>query len=105
MVVQYPHTINVTGPTVSVQDGSGNWVNTAQTDFILPCRFEPAGSRGLVPGPDGKLINYNWIVYMPIPALDIKPGFAVRIYDGATLIAKDNVLRYSKGQLNARIWL
>lgn len=105
MVIQYPHTINVTGPTSSHQDGQGNWINDAGIDITLPCRFEPAGSRGLIPGPDGTLINYNWVVYMPIPADLIKPGFAVKIYDGATLIAEDAVLRYSKGQLNARIWL
>jgi hypothetical protein len=105
MVSQYPHTITVTGPTASVKDGAGNWTNTASATVTLPCRAEPAGPRGLIQGPDGTLINASWIVYLPLPVNPVPLDATVTINDGAVLLAKDKVLRFYKGQLNARVWL
>lgn len=106
MISQYPHTIEITGPITSHQDTFGNWINDAQQDITLACRFEPAGANGLIPGADGTLINYNWVVYMPIPSIRIMPGNVVELFDAAGIqIVADKVLRFSAGQLNARLWL
>jgi hypothetical protein len=56
-------------------------------------------------GADGKQITFSSIVYMPIPTKEIKVGMLFEVWDGEKLIVKEDVKQFSKGQLNARVWL
>jgi hypothetical protein len=105
MITQYPHTINLTTNADSTQDSDGNWTPGSTTTVSKSCRAEPSGGNGYVRAADGERINFNWIVYLPLPQDKVKEGTLVTIFDGAEQIARDKVLRFSRGQLNARIWL
>lgn len=54
---------------------------------------------------DGERINYDGIVYLPLPQSTVAPGAGVVVKDGAEVLLQGTVKRFSAGQLNARIWL
>ncbi len=105
MLTQYIHTISLTNHADSTSDGNGNYTPGGTTTVEKVCRAEPSGGSGYIKTADGQAINYNWIVYMPLPQDKIKEGTLVTVMDGEEVIASDNVLRFSRGQLNARLWL
>lgn len=105
MVKQYPHTLKQTVVGESVQDGSGNWVPSAETITEKDCRFEPSSGDAFVKLDNGTTVMYDGIVYLPLPAADIAPGTSIEVMNGATVLSKGTVKRFSAGQLNARLWL
>jgi hypothetical protein len=106
-LIQYPHLASIFENVEATRDENGNWVDPVPEDaktFI--CRAEPAiGNRnnGLKEGGDGAVTDFNWIVYCPLETPDIVPGTQIIVY-GAMQI-QDSVKRFSRGQLNVRIWL
>lgn len=105
MVKQYPYAGKaiVTGDSVKV---GSSWIEAEPTTILeTKCRVEPARSSQYLQGQDGKSITYNSIVYMPIPSVDLKPGTLFEVWDGEKLIVREMVKQYSRGQLNARVWL
>lgn len=102
VVVQYPDILTYSIQGTGIQDENGNWiVDGIDQEFELKCRAEPASGNGLIKNVDGTVINYSWIVYLPLPVEEIAVGTEVTIESKL----KDTVKRFSRGQLNARIWL
>lgn len=104
MVVQYPHIIEIT--SVSGQTKvNGNWTTGTPSTNTTNGRYEPKSGNGTVVGADGERINYDGIVYLPLPQTAVAPGAKVVVKDGAAVLLQSTVKRFSAGQLNARIWL
>lgn len=108
---QYPHFLFVHVVADSVQDQqTGNWtesVNSWVKHSI--CREETNGKGQTVNGPDGKAIVFSSTVYMPKSAATIKEGTEALVSEtesinGAIRI-KGQVLKFSPGQLNCRLWI
>lgn len=108
MVIQYPHIGKLFTTDASVKEGDGKWTaGSLEQRFETKCRAEPAGSSQFITGQGGEKVTFKSIVYMPVPdsGLEIKPGSFFEVWDGETLKVKETVKQFSKGQLNARIWL
>lgn len=106
MVLQYPHKAKVFASGASAKDENGNW-QTAEAELIFEsdCRLEPAKANQYIVGLDGKQITLSAIVYMPRSATPIKPGVFFEVWDEEVLLTRETVKQFSKGQLNARVWL
>lgn len=105
MVKQYPHTLKITTTAGSSQDGNGNWVPGSTSTVEKPCRAEPNSRNAQVKAADGTAIVFDFTVYMPLPVDAIAVGSKVEVYSGDELLSTNNVKRFTKGQLNARLWL
>jgi len=105
MITQYPHTISLTSTVAGSKDGSGNWVAGSSTTVNKSGRYEPQRGDGTVQAADGTRINYDGIIYLPLPMDPVAPGTPVIVKQGATVLLKNTVKRFNAGQLNARIWL
>ena len=104
MVKQYPHTIRITTQAVATRT-SGNWTPGSETTTDKEGRYEPNNGKGYIEAADGTKIYYNGIVYLPLPQTTLAPGVKVEVKNGAEVLCKSTVLRFSAGQLNARVWL
>jgi hypothetical protein len=105
MVKQYPHILKLTITTPASQDGSGNWVPGSTSNVEVSCRFETNAGDAFVKLDQGETVKYDGIVYMPLSDVNIAPGTSVEVLNGAEVLSKGTVKRFSKGQLNARVWL
>jgi len=109
MVVQYPHILKfdiVTGGSEEIdENGDTVIVPGATTAIEVKCRFEPNADGELIVSADGAKLDFGWIVYMPLDQVEVESGTVIRGYNGADLIADGDVKRYSKGQLNAKLWV
>lgn len=101
---QYPHTIEIYITTGSVKT-AGNWSAGSTTLRQSAGRYEPKSGNGTVEAVDGSRINYDGIVYLPLPQQAVAPGAKVVVKKGAEVLLQSTVKRFSAGQLNARIWL
>ena len=91
----------------STQDSNGDWVQGTQDADIaeIRCRYETKDGNGYVTNESGVQIAYDAIVYMPLPVETIAIGAQVSIEDNGVPITKQEVKHFSRGQLNARVWL
>jgi hypothetical protein len=105
VVKQYPHILKLISIAESSQDGNGNWIPGGQTEVERSCRFETNAKGALVATDDGETVVYDGIIYLPLPADQISIGTTVQVLDGATVLSNRSVKKFSRGQLNARIWL
>lgn len=106
MILQYINTGKAIIPGESVKGDGGNWTETGSEVFLeTKCRVEPAKNNQYITGADGKQITFSSIVYMPIPEVILKPGMLFEVWEGERLIVKEPIKQFSKGQLNARVWL
>lgn len=109
-MVRYPHKLkfNVIGSeSEPYQDGNGDWLipTNTETEVELSCRAEPNGQGKVIAGEDGNSLVYSWSVYMAKDAVKVEYGQAIEVYNGAELLAKGNCLMFSRGQMNARLWV
>ncbi|MFN3341899.1 MAG: hypothetical protein ACK40M_04335 [Flavobacteriales bacterium] len=105
MVKQYPHIITITSKT-GTRDDEGNWEQSGTTTIVsLKCRFEANAKGAMIVKEDGTQVVFSGIVFLPRVATELKPGSAVEVVNGSTVLSKARILRFSNGQLNARIWL
>lgn len=106
MVTQYPDTITFKSLPDSVQDSEGNWITGDPVETSGKCRAESYTSNGFITTIGGERTDFAWVVYMPSGAARIKEGTDVTVVNelGETL-CNDTVKRFSRGQLNVRIWL
>lgn len=67
MIIQYPHTLQVTKPADSSLI-NGNW-STGESTIVYEsrCRIEPNASSQFIKGLDGSQIVFKGIIYMPLP--------------------------------------
>lgn len=107
MIRQYPHTMVVSSVTTSsTQNSSGDFVQGSSTVAAeVACRYETRDSSGYVQSDVGIKIRYDAIIYLPLPAADVKIGSRVSVRDNGVEIASDTVKHFLRGQLNARVWL
>lgn len=105
MVTQYPHDLTATVMAPATRDDAGNYVPGATTILTGKCRVEPNGSGRYIVAADGTQVFFSWMVYMPKNATDIPVGAQVVVTDNGNAKASGTVKQYSKGQLNARVWL
>ncbi len=106
MVKQYPHRAVFSIVDNSTQDGNGNWTPGLISTEEHSCRAEPSSGNGFITGQGGSKINYDWILYMPLPIPPIQIGSKVEVFDeNNELKVSDSVKRVNKAQLNARAWL
>lgn len=107
MVVQYPHkaTFTISG-SEATQDSNGDWqAGTPDIETTVDCRAESASNNGYIASVDSVKIDYSWIVYLPLNTAMIKVGTSVSVINDTEEILKDTVKRFSRGQLNCRVWL
>lgn len=102
---QYPHTITLSSVAQSTQDGSGNYVQGSGSTFDLKGRFETNKGNLFLTTADGKQIVYSGIIYGSLSTPNIVQGTSLVVKNGADTIANGNVLQFSRGQLNVRIWI
>lgn len=107
MVTQYSHKLILAIAASSTQDSNGNWIaGSPSTQVEITCRAEPNGKGAFLKAADGTQIIFDWTVYMPLPVNDIAPGTPAEIKDASGVtIGKGIVARFSRGQLNARVWI
>jgi hypothetical protein len=105
MVKQYPHRLVITTVGASTQDGNGNWQSGSPVTVEKSCRAEPNNKNAQVKTVDGTAIVFDYTVYMPLSVDSIAVGSKVSVYSGAELLSTNTVKRFSKGQLNAQLWL
>ncbi|WP_145716007.1 hypothetical protein [Chitinophaga japonensis] len=72
-------------------------------DRVIQGRAEVGGR--MVQLTDGNQFVYSWVVYMPKGTAPVAPGTAITVTWNGETIATGNVLLFSQGQLNSRIWL
>lgn len=110
MVMQYPDIISFQNSSDAVLDeNTGNWTpGTNPVTISSPCRYEASNGNGVINGEGGQRINYSGVVYLPKDAPVIKTGTVVTVTvkrDEGDQVVKDKVLRFFRGQMNARLWV
>lgn len=110
MVMQYPDTISyVSSSNATYDDNTGKWTpGTPGAPTESKCRYEASSGNGWISTEGGERINYSGIIYLPKDAPAIKPGTEVSVTverAEGNIVIKDKVLRFFRGQLNARVWV
>jgi len=107
MVIQYNHIATITTQsTDATQDADGNWIpGTPASSVDQKCRAESSSGNGYIKGVDGTKIDYSWIVYFSKDVPFINTGSQITVMNGTEKVLTDTVKRFSRGQLNARVWL
>lgn len=106
MVKQYPHTITITTYPSGTRDEDGNPLQgTPTTTTATKCRYEPNQKAAMIVKEDGTEVVYSGTVFMPLSSLHISPGATAEVKNGDQVLSNGKVLRFSKGQINMRLWL
>lgn len=110
MVKQYPHILKLsTVQASSTRNAEGDWVTSLPQEGAdeIKCRYETADKdkSGFVVSESGTRVEYDAIIYMPLPAPMILIGTAIRILNNGVEIAKGTVKHFHPAQMNARIWM
>ena len=109
MITQYPQTLkfdHVTAGEPYIDENGDTVIPDGTTTTIeVKCRFEPNQKGETIPSNDGLQLSYGWIVYIPLPQLEIPEGITILGFDQEKQIASGTIKRFSKGQLNARAWV
>jgi hypothetical protein len=102
---QYPDSITVTTSASASQNASGIWTAGASGSYTFLCRAEVNGTGRQIAGDDGAMIDYSFLVFLPVTTVVIPPGsgFILTALSNGTISGK--VKRASNGQLNSRLWL
>lgn len=111
--VQYKHCGYVQVATEATRDTNGNWIAGTEEDDPLEfkCRAEPQSGNGYIQGIDGAKVNYSYIVYCPLDTPNVPVGSTIKIVTEPEtdwtdeVYFTDTVKRFSRGQLNVRLWL
>jgi len=104
-MVQYPDNIVLTTSASASQNVSGVFTTGATGSYSLDCRAEVNGTGKRTTSADGALIDYSFLVFLPVMTTVIPPdsGFVLTALSNGTITGK--VKRSSNGQLNSRLWL
>lgn len=109
-VRQYPHTVKIYSIPDSVRDENGDWIPGGAPTMVLKkgraeVRSGNNNANAYITGSDGVQITFFCIVYLPLPIDRFPPGTLVEVLDGDQQIVRSTIKQFSKGQLNARIWV
>jgi hypothetical protein len=105
MVTQYPHTVTISTVADSTQDSNGNFQAGSPSSSSFKARFETNTKSLFLTAADGKQLVYSGIIYAPLSTPDVELGASVIVLDGMRNVAKGNVLQFSRGQKNVRVWI
>lgn len=100
-MVQYPDTLVVTVNSTPSQGAGGIYTAGGTTTHTLKGRAEANGSGRRLDGPDGSVVNYAYLFFLPRITTVIPAGASYTL--NGTIVG--TVKRASNGQLNSRIWL
>jgi hypothetical protein len=105
-VSQYPHVMTLAPLASSTMDENGDWQTTEAATTELNCRYEVNTKNSFIVGADGTRIDYAGVVYIPLPVDELKNGTSLMIVNQESeIVAKGIIKKFSRGQLNARVWL
>jgi hypothetical protein len=99
--MQYPDSIIVRWKTDPVKGAGGQWTPGEDVSHTFKCRKEANTKARTIPGADGSMIYYSYLVYMPLTTVGIPYGADYEL-NGSH---KGKVKGANNGQLNSRIWL
>lgn len=111
MVIQYPDIVSFTDSSdASYDPGTGNWTPGAPSaPTTSKCRYEASSGSGWISTEGGEKINYSGVIYLPQDTPVIKAGTEITVTVKRSgqddQVIKDKVLRFFRGQLNARVWV
>lgn len=105
MVTQYPDSAVYTITNTPVQDLSGNWYVPVSATTTVACRAEFNSKGGTLSVEDGKVIAYDYTLYMAAISVDIKPGTLVTLTKADGRVVETTVKRHENGQLNSKSWV
>jgi hypothetical protein len=104
-MTQYPDSIVVTTSASGSQNASGIWTSGVTTNYTFLCRAEVNGAGRKIAGADGGLVDYSFIVFMPVSTVVIPIGSDFVLTALTNGIISGKVKGASNGQLNSRLWL
>jgi hypothetical protein len=102
---QYPDSIVVTTAASASQNASGIWTAGATTNYTFSCRAEVNGTGRKIVGNDGALMDFSFVVFMPVTTVVIPDGSDFVLTALSNGVISGKVKRASNGQLNSRLWL
>jgi hypothetical protein len=108
MVGQYPHVLELLVAAEGIPDGRGGFTSTERIwKSIGQCRLQPNGTGRVVSTADGASVVFGAVVHLPLSVLEpLAVRDVVRVKDAAGLvIAKGEVLRFSRDMMHCRVWL
>ena len=108
MIIQYPHTLKYLTPSIDsvYNQDTGEWSDEVLgVEKELMCRSEMNSKGELVPSNDGAQLNYSYTVYMEVDAPVFEFGHIIEVINPDGLLIKDTVKKFSRGQLNAMLWV
>ena len=110
VVIQYPHVMKMGtyhNGSESIDENGDTIINGERTEYDYRCRFEPNSKGEFITSADGGRIEFDWIVYFPLPISGIAEGAVVRGTDsqGSNQFAAGTIKRFNAGQMNARVWI
>lgn len=106
MVIQYPHTVSVLNRQDPVQDtATGKFTVPTPEEFTSACRAEPNGKGLTIRGADGEETTFEFIVFMPLTAVNLLFGSKVTLTLDDGSIYNLTLKRQHNGQLNSRLWV
>lgn len=107
--MQYPHYLYAVEGADSIQDASGNWINTQSTNvFISACREETDGRGSEIKVAGGTFHRFTSLIQLPKGALTVEVGTRVFIANnanGTDIRISGVVLKYDKGVYHSRLWI
>lgn len=109
-IKQYPHFLFVHQVSESYKDDDGNWTEPGESIVLHSmCREEPNGKGSTVNLADGKAKVFSSNVFLPKGVDRIADGSEIIICDTNDITGniriKGTVLRFTAGQLNAKLWV
>lgn len=104
MVVQYPHTADITQVTDVGTDSNGYPIPPMTETISVICRGEPNSRNAVINMPDGTAYQYSYTVYIKRGQVDVDIGSDITLHLSDRNIS-GKVKMYSRGQLNQRIWI
>lgn len=109
-VRQYPHTVKFYSLPDTSRDANGDWITGAVPTLVIKrgraeVRSGNNNANAYITGADGVQVTFFCIVYLPLPVDRFAPGTMVEVLDGDHMLVRTHIKQFSKGQLNARIWL
>lgn len=105
-IIQYPYRLKVLVQSEAAFDqstaewmqGSAEWIEWSK------CRDEISNAT-ILAKEDGEYYTYSAIIYCPKSIKKIGKGAKIQVWSGEEIRLEGEVKRFSKDQLNARIWL
>lgn len=106
---QYPHYLFCCNASESMLE-NGVWKDSeSEWEYVGICRLEPDGRGTQISSAGGQWINVSSTIYLPLSGkVAVELGTLLKVSSdakGMDVIDQGTCLRFSRGQLNIRIWI